>query len=221
MDRVARPPRTRGARPRAPRHRARVLERPLPERDRRPARIPLGTVKTRTRSALGRLADELDGDLDDAPTSTTSSAPTSTPQERPRLERVHDLLIAAGPPPEPGSRRRAAADPPKRRGGSSPSPPPSGSRRSLSARRWSTGRAGEASTSWRPCTGHPRSTGRDRIAHRVRVDAAGNWPMEIDRARPPADASGRPFELWLTRDGGLAALCRASSRMPTAGRPCR
>jgi hypothetical protein len=39
------------------------------------------------------------------------------------------------------------------------------------------------------------------------VDAAGNWPMEVEvrgLAQPP---SGRPYELWLTHDGKLAALC--------------
>ena len=39
------------------------------------------------------------------------------------------------------------------------------------------------------------------------IDAAGNWPMELTRRRAPAGASGRPYELWLTRDGELAALC--------------
>ena len=64
--------------------------------------IPLGTVKTRTRSALSRLGgrpgrralvsrpphfgDLVGNDL--------------SPAERERLERVHDMLVAAGPPPE-------------------------------------------------------------------------------------------------------------------------
>jgi hypothetical protein len=39
------------------------------------------------------------------------------------------------------------------------------------------------------------------------LDAAGNWPMELTVSGLPAAASGRPFELWLTRDGELAALC--------------
>ncbi len=39
------------------------------------------------------------------------------------------------------------------------------------------------------------------------IDAAGNWPMELTVAGLPPAQSGRPFELWLTRDGELAALC--------------
>jgi hypothetical protein len=39
------------------------------------------------------------------------------------------------------------------------------------------------------------------------ADPAGNWPMEIrvTGLRPPA--SGKPYEVWLTRDGALAARC--------------
>ena len=38
------------------------------------------------------------------------SAATSTPEERARLRRAHDLLLAAGPPPE--LRRRSRTDGP-------------------------------------------------------------------------------------------------------------
>ena len=100
VDGVARAPRARGAsRPRAAGHRARVLERALAERDRRSARDPArhgqdaDAERSRTsRRRSGRGAamrpdfDELVGtDL--------------APGERERLERVHELLVAAGPPP--------------------------------------------------------------------------------------------------------------------------
>jgi hypothetical protein len=39
------------------------------------------------------------------------------------------------------------------------------------------------------------------------VDAAGNWPMELAIDGLPPAPSGRPYELWLTHDGKLAALC--------------
>ena len=39
------------------------------------------------------------------------------------------------------------------------------------------------------------------------ADAAGNWPMEISVEGLAPSASGRPYELWLTRDGKLTALC--------------
>ncbi|HXG75534.1 MAG TPA: anti-sigma factor, partial [Gaiellaceae bacterium] len=39
------------------------------------------------------------------------------------------------------------------------------------------------------------------------LDEAGNWPMEVHvRGLPPA-RDGRLYELWLTRDGKLAARC--------------
>jgi hypothetical protein len=39
------------------------------------------------------------------------------------------------------------------------------------------------------------------------VDDAGNWPMELAiEGLPPAE-SGRPYALWLTRNGQLEAPC--------------
>ncbi len=39
------------------------------------------------------------------------------------------------------------------------------------------------------------------------IDAAGNWPMKLIVDGLPPAAGGKTFELWLTRDGKLAALC--------------
>lgn len=39
------------------------------------------------------------------------------------------------------------------------------------------------------------------------LDAAGNWPMELRVTGLAPSASGRPYELWLTRAGELSALC--------------
>jgi hypothetical protein len=39
------------------------------------------------------------------------------------------------------------------------------------------------------------------------LDEAGNWPMEFKVEGLKAAPSGRPFELWLTKAGELAALC--------------
>ena len=39
------------------------------------------------------------------------------------------------------------------------------------------------------------------------VDEAGNWPMELIVEGLEPAASGRPYELWLTKEGKLAALC--------------
>ena len=43
----------------------------------------------------------------------------------------------------------------------------------------------------------------------TRIDAAGNWPMELSVNGLPPAASGENFELWLTRDGELDAVCGA------------
>ena len=91
--------------------------------------IPLGTVKTRTRSGLARLADLLEGKSSgEPPTSTTSSAPTWTRRTASACAHAHDLLVAAGPPPRAfpcaradagdrgGGRGRAVLQPPPPRG---------------------------------------------------------------------------------------------------------
>jgi hypothetical protein len=41
------------------------------------------------------------------------------------------------------------------------------------------------------------------------VDTAGNWPMELTVSGLEPAASGAQFELWLTREGELEALCGA------------
>ena len=117
VDRVARTPRARDpARARAARDRPRVLERPVPERDRRtpwyPSRHGEDAYAERTREARRRPRrgaqmtpdfDELVGtDLD--------------PAERERLERVHGLLIAAGPPPDLVEPKVVQLAPRRRRG---------------------------------------------------------------------------------------------------------
>ena len=41
------------------------------------------------------------------------------------------------------------------------------------------------------------------------LDEAGNWPMEMAVDGLPPAESGRPFEVWLTKGGELAALCES------------
>ena len=64
--------------------------------------IPLGTVKTRTRSALARLADagrELDDDARPGLRRARRHRCSTRPSGQ-RLLRVHELLVDAGPPPD-------------------------------------------------------------------------------------------------------------------------
>ena len=45
--------------------------------------------------------------------------------------------------------------------------------------------------------------------HVFELDAAGNWPMEVAVEGLQPATTGRPFELWLTREGKLAEPCGA------------
>jgi len=129
------------------------------------------------------------------------------PEERARLERVHELLVAAGPPPD--TVRVAPAAPPARRG--------RGTLLALAAAlavaafalgaaavdRWGGPNVDFTET----MTGTPAAANATGSLVVFDLDEAGNWPMELTIAGLPPAKSGRPFELWLTRDGELAALC--------------
>ena len=129
-------------------------------------------------------------------------------EERARLARVHDLLVAAGPPPaEPAapkvvhvrSRRRrgallavaaALAVSAVALGGALVHGPGNGVEHVTME---GTAMAGDASASLTV----------------FEIDEAGNWPMELKVDGLTPSAGGGPFELWLTRAGELKALCGA------------
>ena len=67
--------------------------------------VPLGTVKTRTRSGLARLADLLEGEFR-CPTSTSSSVRTSTPEEA-RAAAARARHAGRGRPRRPSFRPRS------------------------------------------------------------------------------------------------------------------
>lgn len=130
------------------------------------------------------------------------------PGERERLLQVHELLLAAGPPPDTG--------------GSAPVVP-------LRTRRRRGFLLALAAAFVLVVFGAGalvgnRTAGRDVDFHLTmegtavapsasatitvfQLDDAGNWPMEVavEGLRPAA--SGRPYELWLTRDGEPVVLC--------------
>jgi hypothetical protein len=127
------------------------------------------------------------------------------PAERQRLERVHELLIAAGPPPE------ALEAPVRLR-------PRRGGRvlalaAALAVAAFALGAAlvdgsGERSVDFtETMAGTAAASDADATLTVFDLDSAGNWPMELTVAGLPPAQSGRPYELWLTRDGELAALC--------------
>jgi len=128
------------------------------------------------------------------------------PQERTRLERVHNLLIAAGPPPEP--LEAPVALPARRRGGALLA-----LAAALAVAAFALGAAlvdgsgGRNVDFTETMAGTAAATDATASLAVFELDAAGNWPMELTVSGLPPSASGRPFELWLTRDGELEALC--------------
>jgi hypothetical protein len=123
---------------------------------------------------------------------------------------VHELLLAAGPPPEPlhtGLGRPAV--PASRR--------PLVARLALAAALALAVFAAGAAVGNRLAgpeaefTVVMAGTGSAAGAHAsiavLPVDAAGNWPMELTVRGLAPEPGGRPYELWLTKSGKLAALC--------------
>ncbi len=129
------------------------------------------------------------------------------PGERARLERVHELLVAAGPPPEAAMPLPLELRPRRRRGALV------AIAAALSVAAFALGAAlvdGSNSANvdfTETMTGTAAAANATASLAVFEIDAAGNWPMELTVAGLPPAPSGRPFELWLTRDGRLAALC--------------
>ena len=136
------------------------------------------------------------------------------PGERERLLRVHDLLVAAGPPPEPPSSLAA--------------PPVREPTRLVPRRRrvalvalaaalglvafaagFLIGDRGNQPGTFQvvAMTGTAEAPRASASIEVFDVDAAGNWPMEISVTGLAPSASGRPYELWLTKGGELVVLC--------------
>ena len=129
------------------------------------------------------------------------------PSERARLLRVHELLIKAGPPPELGAEATVVALHPRRRRAALVAVA-AALGLGLFAGGWVVGHRGGPSTfAVVSMTGTAYTTGLRASITIFDVDDAGNWPMElaVEGLEPSADR--RPYELWLTRKGELAALC--------------
>ena len=129
-----------------------------------------------------------------------------SPTERERLEQVHQLLIAAGPPPDPTS--NVVPLPARKTHGRLIALVAA-----LAIAAFALGAALVDGSSPRSVdfteSMHGTSAAPDATASLAvfEVDAAGNWPMEIDIRGLPPTSSGRPYQLWLTRDGKRDALC--------------
>jgi hypothetical protein len=129
------------------------------------------------------------------------------PEERDRLERVHDLLVQAGPPPEPAARPVVELRPRRRRGALL------AVAAALAVAALAIGGAVVAGPAGGvehvTMAGTPAAATASASLTVFEIDEAGNWPMELKVNGLAPSARGRPFELWLTRDGELKGLCGA------------
>jgi hypothetical protein len=136
------------------------------------------------------------------------------PGERERLRRVHELLVAAGPPPElsteiarPPRAAAVVALPRRRRLGAL------ALAAALGVALFALGfLAGGRSDDYGTfdvvtMTGTGAAQGASARIEIFDADDAGNWPMEIDVSGLGPPAEGGLYEVWLTQDGELVALC--------------
>jgi len=134
------------------------------------------------------------------------------PVEHDRLRNVHELLIAAGPPPELSvqleapPRRDAVRTRPRRR------------LRlvaiaaSFGVLAFGVGYLAGGGPDYETfgqvtMTGTTAAAGARATIDVFDADAAGNWPMEITVTGLNPPPSGKPYEVWLTRDGARLAQC--------------
>jgi hypothetical protein len=146
-----------------------------------------------------------------------------TQEELARLRRAHQMLIAAGPPPELSARIAEA--------------PAGSSGRSFLARRrrgapfllagavaaaafgigFLVGDRGSSNFTAQgsPIAMHPPAGAADQTAHASVLigdrDEVGNWPLLVRASGLEQLPKGRWYELYLTRDGKVAAWCGAFS----------
>lgn len=134
------------------------------------------------------------------------------PAERERLRRVHDLLVQAGPPPD--------FEPVE-----APAPPAATVTRLVPRRRlalvalaaaflvaafglgYFAGNQGPGAERVVAMAGTPQAATATASLHIYGMDSAGNWPMTLDVKGLAPSRTGRPYQLWLAKNGRLAALC--------------
>ena len=143
------------------------------------------------------------------------------PGERERLERVHDLLVAAGPPPDLLAAKVVHIAPRRRRGVLL------ALAAAIAVTAFALGAAAGDGSAGRSVDFELVMDGTPAAAHAsgslvvYELDDAGNWPMELRVEGLAPTAGGRPYELWLSRGGQLEALCGSfvTSKSGSAGVP--
>lgn len=127
--------------------------------------------------------------------------------ERERLLRVHELLIEAGPPPDLETESAVVPLRPRRRRAALVAIA-AALGLGLFAAGWVAGGAGGPGTfEVVTMTGTAYTTGLSATITIFDADDAGNWPMELEVEGLEPSSDERPYELWLTRQGELGALC--------------
>ena len=129
--------------------------------------------------------------------------------ERERLLRVHELLIQAGPPPELGPAPTVVPLRPRRRRRAALVALAAALGVGLFAAGWVTGdrRGGPGTFDVVAMTGTAYTTGLSGSITIYDVDDAGNWPMKLEVEGLEPSPNRKPYELWLTKEGELAAYC--------------
>ena len=134
--------------------------------------------------------------------------------ERQRLLRVHEQLVAAGPPPEVSAELRAPATGAtvhvltRRRRGVLAAVAAALGVLVFAIGYLAGGRDDGAGTfASYAMAGLGEAADASASLDVYDADAAGNWPMRLEVSGLAPAAGGRTYELWLTRDGELAAQC--------------
>jgi len=128
------------------------------------------------------------------------------PDERARLRRVHELLLSVEPPPEPAPPLRAL---PRRRRYL-----PALLAAALAVAAFGAGYVlGDRSADVEairvlPLAGVGEARAASASIELLPEDASGNWPLKVLlRGLEPSRDRQDFYELWLTKDGKLAASC--------------
>jgi hypothetical protein len=136
-----------------------------------------------------------------------------TPEELERLRRVHDLLVAAEPPPDV-PRRLARA--PRRRLAALPRPRLQAALGLAAAAAIALGFGigyavgngnGFSEQAVRPMHGVGRFASASASIEIGKLDAGGNWPLQMVVRGLPALPHGGLYELYLTKNGKPDATC--------------
>lgn len=137
------------------------------------------------------------------------------PDERERLRRVHELLLAVDPPPERSPHAAAAPAPepdsvlPRRRRGALALLAAALAAVSFGAGWWGGARSDDVAPERTILMrGVGEARGSFATIELLPQDESGNWPMRLlVRGLEPSKDRSDFYELWLTKDGKLAASC--------------